>query len=386
MRFLHIGDLHAGKAVCGFSLLEDQRYALSRVLAIAKEREAQALVLAGDLYDKSAPSAEAVSLIDWFLTQAANEGLTVLGIPGNHDSAERVAYASGLMASRSVHFPAVYDGRIPYVQLEDEHGKLAFWLAPFLKPVHVRGFFPNEEIGQDYTAAMRAALSTCELDPDVRNVAVAHQFVTVGAHAPDTCDSELNLGGLDNVDGSVFDGFDYVALGHVHRPQRIGRDTMRYAGSLLKYSFSEIPYPKSVCLVDMGPKGQVDIELVAIEPLRDMREVRGPLEAILAEDVLAQGNCEDYVHVVLTDEEPPLDAIARVRAAFPHVMAIDYDNTRTRHASAITHDAQALQALNPLELFARFYEEQNGVALNDGQEALVRQLLEESGCMEGGAK
>ena len=386
MRFLHVGDLHAGKSVCGFSLLEDQRYALARVLAIAKEREAQALVLVGDLYDKSAPSAEAVSLIDWFLTEAANAGLTVLGIPGNHDSAERVAYASGLMASRGVHFPAVYEGRVPCVHLEDEHGKIAFWLVPFLKPVHVRSHFPDEEIGQDYTAAMRAVLSACELDDEIRNVAVAHQFVTAGTHTPETCDSELNLGGLDNVDAAVFDRFDYVALGHLHRPQRVGRETMRYAGSLLKYSFSEIPYPKSVCLVDMGPKGQVEVELAPIEPMRDMREVRGPLDAILAEDVLAQANRNDYVHVVLTDEEPPLDALARVRAAFPHVMAIDYDNTRTRHASSITHDAEKLQALDPFALFARFYEEQNGSSLGKQQEALVLKMLEESGCMEGGVR
>lgn len=365
-------------------MLEDQRYALQRIIAIAKERDAKALVLAGDLYDKAAPSAEAVALLDWLLTEAVRQGLTVLAVPGNHDSAERVGYAANLLAAQGVHFPAIYQGEIPCVTLQDGHGPIHFWLMPFLKPAHVRPHFPETEIGQDYTAAITAALSACNLDSTQRNILVAHQFVTSNGTAPETSDSELSLGGLDNVDAAAFDAFDYVALGHVHRPQRIGRDTVRYAGSLLKYSFSEIPYPKSVCLVDVGPKSNVTFELIAYEPLRQMREVRGPLEQILDPGVLEQVNCHDYVHVILTDEEPAINALARVRAAYPNVMAIDYDNVRTRHTSALSNDSEALQKLDPLQLFERFFEEQNGKTLTDDQVALVRNAFETAGYAEEG--
>ncbi len=384
MRFLHLADLHLGKVVCGYSLLEDQSYALDRALEVARERNASAIVLAGDLYDKTAPSAEAVSLLDRFLTKASAAGLVVLAVPGNHDSAERVAYVADLLASQGVHFPPVYAGSVPCVTLEDEQGPVNFWLLPFLKPAHVRPFFPEADIAQNYTEAIRAALSNCVIDANQRNVLIAHQFVTSGAHAPQTSESELSLGGLDNVDASIFDSFDYVALGHVHRPQRIGRDTVRYAGSLLKYSLSEIPYPKSFCLVDMPQKGSVSFELIPVNPLREMREVKGPLEKVLDAEVLAQVNPQDYVHVILTDEDPAINAFSRVRAAYPRVMAIDYDNTRTRHVSALTADSEALEKLDPLELFERFFEEQNGTRLSDGQLTLVKDALEAAGNKEGG--
>ena len=378
MRFVHIADLHIGKIVSGYSLLDDQRFALERVLSICKERNASALVLAGDIYDKTVPSAEAVSLVDWFITEASNEGLTILAVPGNHDSAERIAYASELLASHGVHFPAIYEGELNRVHLADEHGPITFWLMPFLKPAHVRPHFPDEEIDQDYTSAIRAALSNCQINTSQRNVLVAHQFVTAGSATPEVTDSELSLGGIDNVDVSAFDAFDYVALGHVHRPQRIGRDEVRYAGSLLKYSFSEINYPKSACVVDLGAKGDVMYELVPISPMRDMREIKGPLEAILAPEVLEQSNKQDFVHVILTDEEPAINALARVRSAYPNVMTIEYDNARTRHVSSVSPHAEALQELDPFQLFEKFYEEQNGTSLNEEQTKLVRSAVEEA--------
>ena len=368
-------------------MLEDQRYALEQVLTIAENENTPAIVLAGDLYDKTIPSAEAVSLFDWFLTEATRKNISVLAIPGNHDSAERIAYASSLLAAHGVHFPGVYDGSIPCVQLPDEHGTVAFWLMPFLKPAHIRPYFPDLEIGQSYTTAIQAALSTCDINPQMRNVVLAHQFVTAGSAMPETSDSELNLGGLDNVDISVFDQFDYVALGHVHRPQRIGRDEARYAGSLLKYSFSEIPHPKSACLVDLGPKSTIEVKLIPIEPLHDMREIRGPLESILADDVVQQGNANDYVHVVLTDEEPTIDALTRVRSVYPNVMAVDYDNIRSRHTSTAALDSEALHKLNPYQLFATFYEEQNGKPLDEEQAKIVAETLDKSGyAQEGGAR
>jgi len=380
MRFLHIADLHIGKIVNGFSLLEDQRFALENVLQLAASHEADALLLAGDLYDKTAPSAEAVALLDWFLTQTAEADLPCFAIPGNHDSAERVGYAARLLQRQGVYVPSAFTGKVEHFALEDEHGPVNVWLLPFLKPVHVRAAFPEhaDEIGQDYTAALRCVLEACEIDSAQRNILLAHQFVTWGGVEPERTDSELSLGGLDNVDASVFDAFDYAALGHVHRPQRIGRDEVRYAGSLLKYSFSEIRYPKSAVLINMGPKGQVDIELLPLPALRDMREIKGPLSELLSEEVASAGNPLDYLHVVLTDEEPIIDAISRIRAVYPNVMALDYENRRTQAASSLDSPEENDADLTPFELFARFFEQQNGIVMSASQEERVRAVLESS--------
>ncbi|MEG0503609.1 MAG: exonuclease SbcCD subunit D, partial [Raoultibacter sp.] len=304
MKILHLADLHIGKQVNGFPLIEDQRFALEAVLAAARDHSVDALLLAGDLYDKSSPSAEAVCLLDWFFTEVATAGLPCYAIPGNHDSAERVAYVSGLLTRQGIHLAPIFDGRVTHHSLEDEHGPVTFWLLPFMKPAHVRAFFPDADIGQDYTAALRTVLADCPLETSQRNVLIAHQFVTSGTAEPERSDSELSVGGLDNVDASVFADFDYVALGHIHRPQRIGRDEVRYAGSLLKYSFSEIKYPKSATLVELGPKGTISITLLPLEPLHDMREIKGPLASLLADDVVTASKSDDYLHVVLTDEDP----------------------------------------------------------------------------------
>ena len=399
MKFLHLADLHIGKIVNGFSLLEDQRFALEQVLRLARERQADALLLAGDLYDKSAPSAEAVALLDWFLTQTAELELPCFAIPGNHDSAERVGYASQLLKRQGVYVPRTFDGTVEHFTLEDEHGPLTVWLLPFLKPVHVRAHFPEkaDEIGQDYTAATRCVLEACDIDLSRRNVLVAHQFVTWNGTEPERSDSELTLGGLDNVDASVFDSFDYVALGHIHRPQRIGRDEVRYAGSLLKYSFSEIRYPKSAVLVELGAKGDaayaeadanagagapacdVRIELVPLPALRDMREIKGPLAELLSDEVAHAGNPLDYLHVVLTDEQPAIDALARARAVYPNVMALDYENARTKAQTDASVTSDEEEALTPFELFARFFELQNGTQLTENQAAIAREALEKGG-------
>ena len=266
MRLLHVSDLHIGKRLNGVSLLDDQRHILRQILDIAKQRQAKALLIAGDIYDKASPSAEAVTVFDAFLTDVVAAGLRVLAIPGNHDSAERIAYAQGLLESQGVCFPPVYAGEVERVVLEDEWGDVAFWLLPFLKPGDVRRYFPDVEIGGDYSAALRAVLGACEIDANVRNVVLSHQLVTAYGVSPDRADDEIKLGGIDNVDVSVYDAFDYVALGHVHRPQRVGRDTVRYSGSPLKYSFSEARYNKSVVLVDLGEKLRLVMRLAHVFP------------------------------------------------------------------------------------------------------------------------
>ncbi len=407
MKVLHVADLHVGKRVNGFSLLEDQRHILGQVLDIAKEHQVDALLIAGDIYDKAAPSAEAVALFDEFLTRAVAAGLRVLAVPGNHDSSERIAYAQKLLSHQGVSFPPVYAGQVERVVLQDEFGDVVFWLLPFLKPGDVRRFFPDVEIGDSYGTALTAALSACDIDTGQRNVILSHQLVTAFGASPERADDEIKLGGLDNVDFGVYDQFDYVALGHVHRPQRVGRDTVRYAGSPLKYSFSEARYDKSAVLVEIGVKPDganvgecATVQLIPLVPLHDLREVRCSLAEIVAlsttspatasplgggaanetdkVDTASGGSASapslDYVHITLTDEKPQLDAMARVRDAFPNVMALDYE-----FATALLPRTETRAALDPDEmdivaLFRSFYEEQTGGALNDEQEKLLQEF------------
>lgn len=381
MKVLHVSDLHIGKRVNGMSMLDDQRYILRQILDIAEKRQVSVLLIAGDVYDKASPSAEAVTVFDAFLTDAVAAGLRVLAIPGNHDSAERIAYAQGLLEKQGVCLPPVYAGEVERVELEDERGPVEFWLLPFLKPGDVRRFFPDEEIGDDYSAALRAVLGACDIDQGKRNVVLSHQLVTAYGTAPDRADDEIKLGGMDNVDVSVYDAFDYVALGHVHRPQRVGRDTVRYSGSPLKYSFSEARYDKSAALIELGEKkpgddvGEcVSFELIPLVPLHDVREVRGTLA-----DVLAMGTAhdasQDYLHITLSDEHPQLDAMAKIHEVFPNAMMLDYDNVTVlidRPQTQLTADPDSMDTL---DLFGAFYESQVGNSLDDEQRGFARKLI-----------
>ena len=427
MKVLHVSDLHIGKRVNGMSMLDDQRYILRQILDIAEKHQVSVLLIVGDIYDKASPSAEAVTVFDAFLTDAVAAGLRVLAIPGNHDSAERIAYAQGLLEKQGVCLPPVYAGEVERVELEDEHGPVKFWLLPFLKPGDVRRFFPDEEIGDDYSAALRAVLSACNIDQGKRNVVLSHQLVTAYGTAPDRADDEIKLGGMDNVDVSVYDAFDYVALGHVHRPQRVGRDTVRYSGSPLKYSFSEARYGKSVVLVELGEKKSgddvgecVSFELIPLVPLHDVREVRGTLADVLAmgaaasgsladagvlaggisngkaaggvddeagalggegEEVAADGAAavrdasQDYLHITLSDEHPQLDAMAKIHEVFPNAMMLDYDNVTVlidRPQTRLTADPDSMDTL---DLFSAFYESQVGNPLDDEQRDFARKLI-----------
>ena len=377
MKVLHVSDLHIGKRVNGMSMLDDQRYILRQILDIAEKCQVSVLLIAGDVYDKASPSAEAVTVFDAFLTDAVAAGLRVLAIPGNHDSAERIAYAQGLLEKQGVCLPPVYAGEVERVELEDEHGPVEFWLLPFLKPGDVRRFFPDEEIGDDYSAALRAVLGACAIDQGKRNVVLSHQLVTAYGTAPDRAADEIKLGGMDNVDVSVYDAFDYVALGHVHRPQRVGRDTVRYSGSPLKYSFSEARYGKSVALVELREKKSgdevgecVSFELIPLVPLHDVREIRGTLA-----DVLAMGAESDYLHITLSDEHPQLDAMAKIHEVFPNAMMLDYNNVTVlidRPQTQLTADPDSMDTL---DLFSAFYESQVGNSLDDEQRAFARKLI-----------
>lgn len=379
MRLLHIADLHIGKRVCEFPMLEEQRHVLAQVLDIVTSRGVDAVLVAGDLYDKSQPSSEAVAVVDWFLTQLARTGATCVVIPGNHDSAERVAYAGGLLARMGVYVAPVYAGQIEPIELADEHGPALVWPIPFVRPATVRHFCGRADI-DTYTDAMRAVLEGCDLGRCPRNVAVAHQFVTYAGHEPERAGSELSVGGIDNVEAGVFSGFDYVALGHVHTAQRVGAEHVRYAGSILKYSLAEARGSKSCTLVELGEPGEpVGIELVPLVPLHDMRRITGPLASLTADEVVTQQDRHDYLHVVLTDEVPVVDAMSRVREAYPNVMSLEYAASRASASEPCRDAASEACPEDPIELFAQFFERQNGSAPNEEQMRIVSDELAELG-------
>ena len=372
MKFAHLSDLHLGKRLCEQSLLEDQREILRRILAILDEERPDGVLIAGDVYDKPVPPAEAVQLFDEFLVQLAQRGAPVFVISGNHDSAERIAFGGRLMSARGVYMAPVYDGRVEPVTLTDAFGPVDIYLLPFIKPAGVRRFFPDREI-LTYTDAVSAAVEAMAPDPARRSVLVTHQFVTGAAR----CESEdLSVGGSDNVDASVFDAFDYVALGHLHGPQAAGRPTLRYCGSPLKYSFSEVSQTKSVTLMELAEKGRVEVRTRPLTPLRELVELRGRYEELtLRSFYQATSYPEDYLHITLTDEEDIPDAVGKLRVIYRNLLKLDYDNTRTR---AGRWDAQLPDARrkSPLELFAELYEKQNGQPMSAEQSDFLREMIE----------
>ena len=372
MKIIHLSDLHIGKRLGEFSMLEDQKFILTKIIDIIDTEKPDAVIIAGDVYDKSVPSAEAVQLFDDFLCRLAKRKLQVLVISGNHDSPERMAFGGRLMDISGVHMAPVYNGKVEAVTLEDEFGKVNFYMLPFVKPVNVRRFFEEENI-ESYTDAVRVAVENMNVNPDERNVIVTHQFVT-GA---EKCDSEeISVGGTDNVAGDVFDGFDYVALGHIHGPQNIGSERIRYCGTPLKYSFSEVKHNKSVTVVELAEKGGLGVRTVALEPLRDMREIRGTYEEITRKENYENTDTDDYMHITLTDEDDIPEVISLLRVIYPNLMKLDYDNTRTRNAAKLEIISN-IEKKSEFELFTEFYEKQNGMPLTEEQAALVQQFIDE---------
>lgn len=371
MKLLHLSDLHLGKRVNGFSMLEDQRVILTQIVDLAEEEKVDAVLLAGDLYDKPVPPAEAVTLLDRFLTRLSGGGIPVFAISGNHDSPERLAFATRLLAGEGIHLTAQYQGPQPPFLLQDEYGDVAIYALPYLKPALVRHWNPEADIAS-YEEAVSYALGQWAVDKTRRNVLLAHQFVTGGV----TCESEeRSVGGVDQIPAHLFAAFDYVALGHLHGPQSVGRPTLRYSGSPLKYSFSECGHEKSVTLVTLREKGQVEIQALPLTPRRDLREIRGAYEEVTAKSFYQGTNREDYLHVILTDEEDVPEAMGKLRTIYPNLMKLSYDNRRTQGVAEVT-GAERPEEKTPLELFQDFYRLQNNQPMAPQQEALVRQLME----------
>lgn len=371
MKFIHLSDLHIGKRVNEISMLEEQEYILSQILNIIDAQQPEAVLISGDVYDKSVPSAEAVTLFDEFLFRLAERKLQVMIISGNHDSAERLAFGGRLMEEKGIHLSPAYNGSIAPITLRDAYGDVHFWLLPFLRPIHVKRFFPGETI-QSYTDACRVAVEKMEVDFTKRNVLLAHQFVTGSA----TCDSEeISVGGADNVDAAVFSGFDYVAMGHIHGPQNAGSEQIRYCGTPLKYSFSEAGHKKSVTVAELGEKGSFRLHTVPLTPKHDLREIRGTYEQVTAKSFYANTPVEDYLHIILTDEEDVPEAAARLRVIYPNLMKLSYDNTRTRSHAVIDGGAD-VQSKSPMELFEELYRLQNNQPMSGIQREFMKDLME----------
>lgn len=371
MKIMHLSDLHIGKKVNEYSMLQDQIYILKEILQIIDNEKVETVIIAGDVYDRSLPPNEALGLFDEFLYQLSGRNVNVFVISGNHDSPERISYGGRMMTENKIFLSPVYDGNVKPITLNDDYGEVNFYLLPFVRPADIRRYFPDENI-ENYTDAVKVAIDNMNVDFSERNILVTHQFVT-GAELSES--EDIIVGGTDNVSGEVFDGFDYVALGHIHREQTVGKDNIRYCGTPLKYSFSEAKNIKSVTILDFNDKGNIEYSKIPLTPFRDMREIRGTYYELTLKSSYESTNTEDYLHITLTDEEDIPDAIGKLRSIYPNIMKLDYDNLRTRGSGTV--DAiENIESKSPFELFADLFKQQNNQDMSEEQEEIMRNLID----------
>lgn len=371
MKIMHLSDLHIGKKVNEYSMLQDQIYILKEILRIIDNEKVETVIIAGDVYDRSLPPNEALELFDEFLYQLSGRNVNVFVISGNHDSPERISYGGRMMTENKIFLSPVYDGNVKPITLNDDYGEVNFYLLPFIRPADIRRYFPDENI-ENYTDAVKVAIDNMNVDFNERNILVTHQFVT-GAELSES--EDIIVGGTDNVSGEVFDGFDYVALGHIHREQTVGKDNIRYCGTPLKYSFSEAKHIKSVTILDFNDKGNIEYSKIPLTPFRDMREIRGTYYELTLKSSYESTNTEDYLHITLTDEEDIPDAIGKLRSIYPNIMKLDYDNLRTRGSGTV--DAiENIESKSPFELFADLFKQQNNQDMSEEQEEIMRNLID----------
>lgn len=371
MKLLHLADLHIGKRVNEFSMIEDQRYILTKILNIIDEEKPDAILIAGDVYDKSVPSSEAVEVLDKFINDIASRKIETFIISGNHDGAERLAFASKLIDTTGIHISPAYNGNVDAKTLNDEYGSVNFYMLPFIKPINVKQIFKLEE-NISYSEAVKIAIEKMNIDKSQRNVLLSHQFVT-GA---EECDSEdLSVGGTEGVSASVYENFDYVALGHIHKPQRVSRDTIRYSGTPLKYSFSEVNHKKSVTIVNIEEKGNVIVSTIPLNAKRDLVELKGKYDELMDKSFYDKKNLDDYYHITLTDENDVVDAIFKLGKIYKNIMKLDYDNARTQSIGKLTavNDVEHKQ---PIELIDDFYKKQNGLDMDENQLSYINSIIE----------
>lgn len=371
MKLLHLADLHIGKTVNQFSMIDDQRYILAKILKIIEEHQVEAVLIAGDVYDKAVPSVEAVMLLNDFLSELAQRKRKVFVISGNHDSAQRIGFGSEIMKMSNVFLSKPFDGLPEKVVLKDDEGMINIYMLPFVKPAVVKPFYPEEEINS-YEDAISVVMKHTGIKKQERNILMAHQFIRGGKR----CDSEdLSIGGIDEVSVENFEGFDYVALGHLHGAQQIGNSYVRYAGSPLKYSFSEVKHKKAALIVDVKEKGNIIFEEIPLEPKRDMQKISGTYMEITEKSFYRSMNTEDYMYILLKDEEDIPEAMGKLRSIYPNIMKLEYDNQRTRNIAEIEAEDE-VERKTPLQLFEEFYEFQNHQELNEEQKKLLISLID----------
>lgn len=373
MRFIHISDLHLGKKVYEYSMLEEQKNALWQVLAAVDEEKVDGIFIAGDIYDKTIPTIEAMEVYDSFLVELSNRNIDIFIISGNHDSPERVGFGAEFFKSKRIYISKAYEGKIQYVDKEDTYGNVRIHLIPFLKPANVRRFHQEAEIN-DYNSAIRTVVDNMELCKEGRNIVLVHQFITGAVRSQS---EESFLGGMDNIEYDLFDEFDYVALGHIHKAQAMGRQQVRYSGALVKYALDEINHVKSMTLVEIKNKGEVETRMIPIKPIHDMRCIEGTYMELTDRKNYIDTKVDDYLHVVLKDEEDVPDALRKLRVIYPNILKLEYDNTRTRQRNSVL-DRKAIKNKEPIEYIEELYKIQNNDNMSKEQALMLQRIMEDS--------
>ena len=376
MKILHLADLHLGKRVNEMSMIEDQKYILDQIITLIKEESVGIVLLCGDIYDKSIPTIEAIHLLDEFLDQLSKMAIKVLMISGNHDSIDRLSFGKSLFTRSNLYIASQFENEIEKITVKENGITVNFYMLPFVKSAYISHIFQLQT--DSYEECFRYLIEHTKIDEEETNILLSHQFVTANKKNPELSDSETSsLGGLDNIDFHIFDPFDYVALGHIHKPQAMGREMVRYAGSILKYSFSEIHMDKKATILTIDAKKEISLSFHPLKPLRDMREIECSLEELLKKQCEI-GKQEDYMHVILTDEEQILDAIGKVRTIYPNVMQISFKNRRhMKQLESAQIKEDQISDQSPAELFEQFYKMQNHIDLDEKRLQLVLSVFEE---------
>ena len=376
MKILHLADLHLGKKVNEMSMIEDQKYILDQIITLIKEESVGIVLLCGDIYDKSIPTIEAIHLLDEFLDQLSKMAIKVLMISGNHDSIDRLSFGKSLFTRSNLYIASQFENEIEKITVKENGITVNFYMLPFVKSAYISHIFQLQT--DSYEECFRYLIEHTKIDEEETNILLSHQFVTANKKNPELSDSETSsLGGIDNIDFHIFDPFDYVALGHIHKPQAMGREMVRYAGSILKYSFSEIHMDKKATILTIDAKKEISLSFHPLKPLRDMREIECSLEELLKKQCEI-GKQEDYMHVILTDEEQILDAIGKVRTIYPNVMQISFKNRRhMKQLESAQIKEDQISDQSPAELFEQFYKMQNHIDLDEKRLQLVLSVFEE---------
>lgn len=376
MKLMHLSDLHLGKLVLEQSMIDDQKYILNQIIDIVKKEQVDIVLIAGDVYDKSIPTIEAVNLFSDFLTRLYKLKVLVFVISGNHDSKDRLSFGNELFVDNGIYIEGIFNGNLRCETINDKDGKLNIYMLPFIKPVEVKRFYPDEII-DTYDDAIKCILKHSSINKSERNIVMVHQFVTSLGEDVIRSDSEsISLGGIDNIDVTLFKDFDYVAMGHIHGPQKVWRETARYSGSPLKYSFSEVNQKKSVCIIEFNSKEDINISKIPLIPIRDMRVIKGPFDKLISKEIVNLENKNDYLNVVLTDDDYIINAIGKLRKFYPNILKLEYENKISSNEVSDNIDIDKSN-MSPIDLFSEFYKMQNGIELPAKKRKIIEEVIKE---------